>query len=121
MVDLVLQRRNRLLDLLVEDEGLLKMDTVEVLEDGGFVVFEAANADAAISILEKNPDVRLVFTDVEMPGSMDGLVRALRPQSLAADRTAVGPSTPQVSSKARIRNQCSSALPSGFPSRSHSA
>lgn len=42
-------------------------------EREGFVVFEAANADDAIAILEAHPEIRLVFTDIEMPGSMDGL------------------------------------------------
>lgn len=59
--------------LVVEDDVFLRMDTVNILEDDGFKVFEALNADEAIQILENNLEIRLVFTDIEMPGSMDGL------------------------------------------------
>ena len=59
--------------LVVEDESLLRMDTVYELEDEGFKVLDAPNADAAILILEQNADIRLIFTDINMPGSMDGL------------------------------------------------
>lgn len=43
------------------------------LEDEGFAVVEAANADEAIAILTQRPDIQLLFTDIDMPGSMDGL------------------------------------------------
>ena len=59
--------------LIVEDEFLLRMDSVEVLEDAGFEVIPAANADEAIAILSARSDIHLVFTDIQMPGSMDGL------------------------------------------------
>lgn len=59
--------------LVVEDETLLRMQAIDVIERAGFVVLEAANADQAIQILESRDDVRVVFTDVDMPGSMDGL------------------------------------------------
>jgi len=59
--------------LVVEDEFLLRMDSVEILEDEGFEVIPAANADEAIAILSARSDIRLVFTDIQMPGSMDGL------------------------------------------------
>ena len=59
--------------LIVEDEFLLRMDSVEILEDGGFEVLPAANADEAIAILSARSDIHLVFTDIQMPGSMDGL------------------------------------------------
>jgi CheY-like chemotaxis protein len=59
--------------LVVEDEPLLRWNTVAVIEEAGFEVVEAANAIEAISILEKRLDIRIVFTDVQMPGSMDGL------------------------------------------------
>jgi CheY-like chemotaxis protein len=49
------------------------MDIVQSLEDGGFNVLEASNADDAIILLEAHPEVRLMFTDIDMPGSMDGL------------------------------------------------
>ena len=59
--------------LVVEDEFLLRMDSVEILEDEGFEVIPAANADESIAILSARSDIRLVFTDIQMPGSMDGL------------------------------------------------
>jgi len=59
--------------LVVEDEPITRMDVVEQLEEGGFKVFEAPDADRAIKILEANPAIRILFTDVDMPGSMDGL------------------------------------------------
>lgn len=59
--------------LIVEDEALIRLHAVEMIEDAGFDVVEAANADEAIAIPEARPDIRVVFTDIEMPGSMDGL------------------------------------------------
>jgi len=59
--------------LIVEDSGLIRLDAVEMAAREGFLVFEASNADDAIVILEAHPEIRLVFTDIEMPGSMDGL------------------------------------------------
>ena len=59
--------------LVVEDEPLIRLNAVAMIEDAGFEVLEAANADEAILILENRSDIRIVFTDVHMPGSMDGL------------------------------------------------
>ena len=59
--------------LVVEDELLIRLYAVAMIEDAGFEVLEAANADEAILILEYRSDIRIVFTDVHMPGSMDGL------------------------------------------------
>ena len=59
--------------LVVEDEPITRMDVVDQLEEDGFKVFEAPDADRAIKILEANPAIRILFTDVDMPGSMDGL------------------------------------------------
>ncbi|KFC68046.1 CheY receiver-like response regulator [Devosia sp. LC5] len=59
--------------LVVEDEPLVAMSIAAHLRDEGFVVQEAANADEAIAILEQDARVRLIFTDIDMPGSMDGL------------------------------------------------
>jgi CheY-like chemotaxis protein len=59
--------------LEVEDEVLVRMVAVSVTEESGFEVLSAATADEAIGILESRSDIRLVFTDVHMPGSMDGL------------------------------------------------
>ena len=59
--------------LIVEDEALIRVDAVDSLEAAGFEVIEAANADEAIAILGRRSDIRVVFTDVHMPGTMDGL------------------------------------------------
>jgi CheY-like chemotaxis protein len=59
--------------LIVEDEFLLRMDAVDMIAGAGFAVVEAANADEAIDVLEARRDITVVFTDIQMPGSMDGL------------------------------------------------
>jgi CheY-like chemotaxis protein len=59
--------------LVVEDEMLLRMRAVDIVEDAGFRSVEAVNADEALSILESRSDISLLFTDIQMPGSMDGL------------------------------------------------
>ena len=57
--------------LVVEDEILLRMDLAMSLEDQGFKVYEASNADEAINILNAHSDIHLMFTDIDMPGSME--------------------------------------------------
>lgn len=66
--------------LVVEDDYLLRMDAADMIKAADFEVIEAANADEAIAILESRNDIAVVFTDVQMPGSMDGLrlARAVR-------------------------------------------
>ena len=59
--------------LVVEDEPLIRLGLVSLVEEAGFTTVEAGHADAAIKILEANPDIRVVITDVDMPGSMDGI------------------------------------------------
>jgi CheY-like chemotaxis protein len=59
--------------LIVEDEALLRMHAADIVEETGFIPIEAANADEAVAILESRTDIALLFTDVNMPGSMDGL------------------------------------------------
>lgn len=59
--------------LIVEDEFLIRMDAVEMVQAAGFDVVEASNADEAILILEDRLDITVVFTDIQIPGSMDGL------------------------------------------------
>ena len=66
--------------LVVEDEFLLRMDAADMITAAGFEAITAANADEAIDILEVRRDITVVFTDIQMPGSMDGLklARAVR-------------------------------------------
>ena len=59
--------------LVVEDEMLLRMRAVDMVEDAGFTSVEAVDADEAVAILELRSDIALLFTDIQMPGSMDGL------------------------------------------------
>lgn len=72
--------RSQLSVLVVEDEPLLLMDAMDLIEEAGFVAYGASNADEAIRMLERYSDIRVLFTDVDMPGSMDGLklARAVR-------------------------------------------
>lgn len=59
--------------LVVEDEPIIRMNAVALIEDAGYDVIEASHADDAILYLETRPDIRVVFSDIEMPGTMDGL------------------------------------------------
>jgi CheY-like chemotaxis protein len=59
--------------LIVEDDGLLRMDAMQMIGEAGHEAIEAANADAAIAILEARADIDVIFTDIDMPGSMNGI------------------------------------------------
>jgi CheY-like chemotaxis protein len=59
--------------LVVEDHPLVRMSVLEVIVEAGFETIEASSAAEAIRLLEARPDIHLVFTDAEMPGTMDGL------------------------------------------------
>ena len=69
----MLSATRRLVVVVVEDESLLRMNAVEMIEQAGFEVVEAGNADEAIAIPESRLDIFVVFTDIQMPGTMDGL------------------------------------------------
>jgi len=69
----MISEEKRAVVLIVEDELLIRLNAVEMIEEAGFEVVEAANADEAIAILERRLDITVVFTDIQMPGSMDGL------------------------------------------------
>ena len=64
--------------LLVEDEGLIRMVAAEALQDEGFEVIEAWDGDEAIRLLDGPDDFDLLFTDVQMPGTTDGVDVAVR-------------------------------------------
>ena len=64
---------SRITILVVEDEPLVLMSTVDFLEDEGFKVLQASNADDAVRMLETHREISILFTDVDMPGTMDGL------------------------------------------------
>ena len=59
--------------LVVEDEMMLRMRAVDMVEDAGYTPVEAVDADGAVAILESRSDIALMVTDIQMPGSMDGL------------------------------------------------
>jgi len=59
--------------LIVEDDPLQRLLAVEVVEEAGYVALEAGDADEAVALLKSRPDISVLFTDVNMPGSMDGL------------------------------------------------
>ena len=64
---------SRAVVLVVEDEPLLRLMALDLVEQAGLIAIEATNADDAILILERRSDIRIIFTDIDMPGSMDGL------------------------------------------------
>jgi two-component system, response regulator PdtaR len=59
--------------LLVEDEAILRMVAANILEEGGFNVLQAPDASSALRVLESKPDVDVLFTDIQMPGPLDGV------------------------------------------------
>src|SRR3712207_4440101 len=64
--------------IFAEAEALVRMFACDFLDDAGFKVFEASGADEALLLLQARPDVRVLVTDVEMPGSMNGFELAHR-------------------------------------------
>lgn len=69
----VQDRSARPLVLIVEDEPLLRLFAVDMIEDAGFETVEAANSTEAVAILESRSDIRIVFTDVDMPHGINGI------------------------------------------------
>ena len=59
--------------LVVEDDALLRAEAVDLCIEAGFETYDARNADQAIALLERHPEIHVLFTDIEMEGSMDGL------------------------------------------------
>lgn len=69
----ITERPRSAIVLVVEDEPLQRMDLVDMVAEAGFEVAEATDAQHAIAILEVRADIRILFTDIDMPGGMDGL------------------------------------------------
>jgi DNA-binding NtrC family response regulator len=59
--------------LIVEDEAIIRFELADFFQDAGYSVFEASDADEAIAVLERETTIRIVLTDIQLPGSMDGL------------------------------------------------
>jgi CheY-like chemotaxis protein len=86
--------------LVVDDEPILRMVAADALSDCGMMAWEAGNADEALEALERHPQIGLLFTDVNMPGEMNGLglahqFRAQRPDMKVVVTSAATPVTPQ--------------------------
>jgi DNA-binding NtrC family response regulator len=73
MAVIVARSADKQIVLVVEDEPMLLLMAIDLVEDAGYEALYASNADEAVVILESRTDIRLVFTDVDMPGSMDGM------------------------------------------------
>ena len=67
----------RPLILVVEDDCLVRLDTADTFVDAGFEIIEASDAAAALAVLQEKPGIRLVCTDVHMPGELDGIDLAI--------------------------------------------
>src|SRR5580692_5356217 len=76
MLPMVTSERTVPVILIVEDEALVRLSAVGMLEDAGFRMIEAVNSDEALELLAADSDVQLLFTDVNMPGTIDGLALA---------------------------------------------
>lgn len=71
--------------LVVDDEALIRINAIDMLTDAGFAVVEAGDAAEALEMLEQHPEIGLLFTDINMPGDMDGLELARRVHALRPD------------------------------------
>jgi CheY-like chemotaxis protein len=67
------QQTGKLVVLVVDDEALIRLNACDAIEDAGHATLEARNSDEAIRILEAHPEISVVVTDIQMPGSMDGV------------------------------------------------
>ena len=71
--------------LIVEDEPIIRMVAAYGLADDGFVTYEAADAAEALTVLAQHPEIAVLFTDLNMPGKMDGVELASRVSQLRPD------------------------------------
>jgi CheY-like chemotaxis protein len=69
-------RSEKISVLVVEDEPMIRLSVVMDLEEAGFHVLEAGDTDEALALLDEHPEIHAMFTDVELPGSMNGLTLA---------------------------------------------
>ena len=67
------QKTKKLVVLVVDDETLIRVSACDAIEDAGHATLEARNADDAVKVLEAHPEISVVVTDIQMPGSMDGI------------------------------------------------
>lgn len=100
--------------LIVDDELFLRMDLVDLAQEAGFATLQAASAAEALELLEQRNDIRVLLTDIRMPGEMDGLGLALEARAVGAigevDGSQLeGPQTPCVKLRAWSASLLSSA------------
>jgi two-component system, response regulator PdtaR len=94
--------------LVVDDEVFARLFAVQIFLDQGFTVLEAIDAEECLAVLDRNDDVELLFTDIGMPGAMDGLalmdrVRALHPTiALVATSGQAPPAAGRISEDSRF-------------------
>lgn len=69
-------RRGYMKVLIVEDEPLIRLGLASLVEEAGFIALDVPNADAAVEVLEDQSEIAVLVTDVDMPGSMDGIALA---------------------------------------------
>jgi two-component system, response regulator PdtaR len=67
------QETKAVLVCIVEDEAFIRMEAIDLISDAGFMTVDAGNADDAIKLLETRTDIRVIVTDIDLPGTMDGL------------------------------------------------
>lgn len=71
--------------LVVEDEFLIRLTLSEVLADEGYEVLEAESGDEAVDIIEANPDIAVLLTDIQLPGLLDGRALVQRARAMRPD------------------------------------
>jgi CheY-like chemotaxis protein len=71
--------------LVVDDEPLIRINAADMLTDAGWTAIEAGDAAEALQLLEAHPEITVLFTDINMPGEMDGLELARRVHQLRPD------------------------------------
>jgi CheY-like chemotaxis protein len=84
-----MENRNQNAILVVEDEPVVRMIAVEVLSDLGSPLYEAGDAAEALCVLHEHPEIELLFTDINMPGALDGLRLAHRVREARPDMKVV--------------------------------
>ena len=97
--------------LVVEDDALVRFDLAQTLEAEGYKTFEAADAAEAIAVLEANSEIRVVFTDIQMPGTMDGLAlshyvrKRWPPTIIVVSSGRCSPSTDEMAERCRLHGE----------------
>jgi len=92
--------------LIADDDILALVSTSDALTDAGLTVIEAPNADVAFSILIDRPDIEILFTDINMPGEIDGVALSHAARTLNADIAVVVTSGQERPTKSELPSNC---------------